>query len=70
MNMKLLAVVTPTLAMYHGCYTWKTFWEENFTLVNMTSCGRHSVRKHTEIKNGEYYFILDIYSKIDCTDKR
>ena len=30
MNMKLLAVVTPS-SMYHGCSTRKTFWEEKFT---------------------------------------
>ena len=30
MNMQILAVVTPP-SIYHGCSTWKTFWEENFT---------------------------------------
>ena len=30
MNMKLLTVVTPPY-IYHGCYTWKMFWEEKFT---------------------------------------
>ena len=29
-NMKLLAFVTPP-SIYHGCSTWKTFWEEHFT---------------------------------------
>ena len=28
--MKILAVVTPPY-IYHGCSTWKTFWEEKFT---------------------------------------
>ena len=27
MNMKILTVVTP-MSIYHGSYTWKTFWEE------------------------------------------
>ena len=49
MNMKLLEVVT-TPSIYHGCYTWKTFWEENFTLgeftpVNIQNCGRHNISK-------------------------
>ena len=50
MNMNLLAVVTPP-SMYHGCSTWKTFWEgmftgkENLTLgefiaMNIKHCGR------------------------------
>ena len=30
MNMKLLAVLTPPY-IYHGCSTWKAFWEGNFT---------------------------------------
>ena len=30
MNMKLLSVVTPP-SIYHGCSTWKMFWEEKFT---------------------------------------
>ena len=29
-NMKFLAVVTPP-AIYHGCFTRKTFWEEKFS---------------------------------------
>ena len=47
MNMKLLAVLTPP-SIYHGCSTWKTFWEEKFlgeeklfSAVNMkTVCSR------------------------------
>ena len=27
--MKVLVVVTPP-SIYHGCSTWKTFWEEKF----------------------------------------
>ena len=51
--MNLLGVVTPP-SIYHGCFTWKTLWEEKFTLgelipVNMKSFVRHEQR---EIKNG------------------
>ena len=50
MNMKLLEVVTPTF-IYHVCSTWKTLWEEKFTLgefsaVNMKNYGHHNVSKH------------------------
>ena len=62
--MNLLAVVTPP-STYHGCSTWKTFWEETFTLsefiaVNMKNCGCPNVRKHIEIKGSDKYVILDI----------
>ena len=60
--MKLLSVVTLP-SIYHGCSTWKTFWEENFILVNMNNCCCHSVRKHREIKNGRQYIALDISLK-------
>ena len=60
MNMNFLAVVTPPLAIYHGCYTRKMFWEEKFTPVKMTSCGRINIRKHRDIKNGDKYIILDV----------
>ena len=58
--MKFLVVVTP-LSIYHGCSTWKTFWEEKFTgkkqnlfeSVNMRNCGQLNVRKHKEIKGIE-----------------
>ena len=68
--MKFLSVVTPTPATYHGCYTRKKLWEENFTPVNMKSCGRRNVSKYRYIKNGEKYTTLDIYYKLDCMDKR
>ena len=68
--MKLLEFVTPSRTIYHGLYTQKMFWEEKFTLVNMTSFGRHNFRKHIGIKNGKQYIILDISSKIDCPYKR
>ena len=73
--MKILAVVTP-LSIYHGCSTWKTFWEENFTgkenlflAVNMKNCGRRNFRKHNEIKGSDKYVTLDISSKFDSLDK-
>ena len=73
MSMKLLAVVTP-LSIYHGCSTWKTFWEEKFTLgqfkpVNIKDCGCRNVRKHMEIKNGEKYITLGISLKFGSLDK-
>ena len=46
------------------------FWEEKFTPVNMTICGRHNASKYREIKNGEQYIILDIYSKLYYLEKR
>ena len=52
MNMKFLSVVTLP-SIYHGCSTWKTFWEEIFTGeeklffdVNMKHFDRLNVRKH------------------------
>ena len=74
-NMKLLAFVTPP-SIYHGCYTWKKFWEVKFTgkkdlflAVNMKNCGRCNVRKHKEIKCIDKYVTLNISSKFDCLDK-
>ena len=61
-DMELLAVVTP-LSIYNGCSTWKTFWEEKFTQVNMKNSGRCNVRKHRDIKNGDQYVVLDISLK-------
>ena len=61
-DMKLLAVVTP-LSIYNGCSTWKTFWEEKFTQVNMKNSGRCNGRKHRDIKNGDQYVVLDISLK-------
>ena len=73
MNMKLLEVVIPPF-IYHGCSTWKTFWEGKFTSgefkdVNMNNCGRCNVRKHREIKGGKKYVTLDISLKFDSMDK-
>ena len=67
MNMKLQEVVTP-LSVYHGFSTWKTFWEEKFTLgefiaVNMKSCGPRNIRKHREIKDSDNDVTLDILFK-------
>ena len=73
MNMNILAVVTP-LSIYHGCSTWKKFWEEKFTLgdltsVNMKNCGCCNVRKHIEIKNGKKHTTLDISLNFGSMDK-
>ena len=75
MNMKLLEVITPT-SIYHGCSTWKTFWEEELTgkedlflSMNMKNGGRIKIRKHKEIKGSEKYVTLDISSKFDSLDK-
>ena len=73
MNMKLLSVLT-LLYIYHGCSTWKTLWEENFTLseftaVNMKMCGCCNIRKHIEIKVSERYITLDISLKLGSLDK-
>ena len=66
MKMKLLVVVKPP-SIYHGCSTWKTFWEGKFTgketvflAVNMKNCGRCNVRKYKEIKGSDKYVTLDI----------
>ena len=66
--MNLIAVVTPP-SIYHGCFAWKTFWEENFTSMNMKHCGRRNVRKHRDIKNGEKYITLKIYLNFGSLDK-
>ena len=73
--MKFLVVVTPQ-SIYHGCSTPKTFWEEKFTgkkdlflSVNMKICGRHKVRKHKEIKDGDKIVTLDISAKFDSLNK-
>ena len=56
-NMNLLAVVTPP-SIYHGCFTWKTLWEEKFTLdeftaLNMKNYGRRNVSKHRQNKGSD-----------------
>ena len=66
-NMMLLAVLTPP-SIYHGYYTRKTVWEENFTLgefsaVNMKNCGHQNVSKHRDIKGGDKYVTFDISFK-------
>ena len=73
--MNLLEVVTPPY-IYHGCSTWKTFWEGNFTGkenlfldVNMKNCGCRNVSKHKEIKGSDNYVTLNISSKFDSQDK-
>ena len=68
----MLLVVVTTLSIYHGCSTWKTFWEEKFTgkkylflSVDMKNCGRRKVRKSKDIKGSDKYVTLDILSKFD-----
>ena len=68
MNTKLLEIVTPS-PIYHGCSTWKTFWEEYFTPVNMKNCGCRNVRKHREIKYGRKYITLDISLNFGSLEK-
>ena len=80
--MKFLVVVTPP-SIYHGCSTWKTFWEEKFTgkkqdvfeYVNMRNCGQRNVRKHREIRDSDDRVtlnmneILKISEELDNLDK-
>ena len=70
MNIKFLAIVTPPPDIYHGCSTRWSFWEYRFTPVNMTSCERHNVSKHMEIKNSKKYIIFYISSKLSFLEKR
>ena len=72
--MKLLPVVKLP-SIYHGCFTRKKFWEENFTgkkslflAVNMKNCGRRNVRKHKEINGSDKYVTLEISLKFDSLD--
>ena len=67
MNMNILAVLTPP-SIYHGCYTWKTSWEGNFTVgefsaVNMKTFGHSNVMKDREIKGSYKYVTLEIWLK-------
>ena len=73
--MKFLLVVTPP-SIYHGCSTWKTFWEEKFTVeqdlfesVNMKNCGCLKVRKHNEIKGSDKCVTLNIYEILNNSEK-
>ena len=73
--MKFLVVITPP-SIYHGCSTWKTFWEENFTgkqylfqSVNMKHFGHCKVRKHNEIKGSNKCVTLNISKKFDSLNK-
>ena len=68
--MKFLEVVTPPTAIYHGCYTLKTFWEEKFVPLNMRSCGRRNISKDREIINCEQYIILEISYKLNFQDQK
>ena len=72
--MKFLLVVTP-LSIYHGCSTWKTFWEEKFTgkkqdlfeSANMRNCGQSNARKHKEIKDSDERVTLNMYEILNIS---
>ena len=73
--MKFLVLVAPP-SNYHGCSTWKTFWEEKFTgkeylflFMNMKNYGCRKVSKHKEIKGSDKSVTLDISSKFDSINK-
>ena len=73
--MKFLVVVTPP-SIYHGCSTWKTFWEEKFTgkqdlflSMNMKNCGRLKVRKHKDIKGSDKCVTLNISDILNISEK-
>ena len=73
--MKFLVVVTPP-SIYHGCSTWKTFWEEKFTgkqdlfeSVIMKNCGRLKVIKHKEIKGSDKCVTFNIYKILNISEK-
>ena len=68
MILKLQELVTQH-SIYHGYSTWKTFWEVNFTLVNINNCGRRNSRKQRDIKNGEKYTTLEISLDRGSLDK-
>ena len=81
-TMKFLVVTPPSI--YHGCSTWKTFWEEKFIgkkqdlfePVNMRNFDKRNFRKHREIKDSDehvtyenMYEILKFSEKFDNLDK-
>ena len=61
-TMKFLAVVTPSY-IYRCWSTQKTLWEDNFTLVNMTSCGSCNVTKHRDIK------LIQLWFGVECAEQ-
>ena len=72
--MKFLLVVTPP-SIYHGCSTWKTFWEgkfigkqDLFQSVNMKNCGRRKVRNHKDIRGSDKCVTLNVSAKFDSED--
>ena len=69
--MNFLVVVTPP-SIYHGCSTWKTFWEgkctgkqDLFQSVNMKNYGCHKVRKHKKIKGSDKCVTFNISENFD-----
>ena len=65
-------LVVGLLSIYHGCSTWKTFWEEKFTgkkqdlfkPVNMRNCGKRNFRRHREIKDSDERVNLKAYGNM------
>ena len=73
--MKFLVVVTQ-LYIYHGCSTWKTLREENFTgqkylfhSVNIKNGGRRKISYHKEIKDSDKIVTLNVSIKFDSLNK-
>ena len=77
-NMNILAVVTPP-SIHCGGSTWKTFWEEKFTVeekltlgdfsaVNMKNYGRRNVKKHRKLNDSDKYTAWDLPLKFDNLD--
>ena len=74
-SMKFLVVLKPS-SIYHGCSTWKAFWEEKFTgkkilfqSVNMKNCGRCKVSKHKQINVSDKIVTLNVSEKFDSLNK-
>ena len=73
--MKLLEDITPP-SIYHGCSTWKTFWEEKFTgkedlflSMTKTNYGHQKVREHQDIKGRDNCVTLNTSEKFDSLNK-
>ena len=65
-------LVVGLLYIYHGCSTWKIFWEEKFTgkkqdffePVSMRNCGKRNFRKHRDIKDSDELVTLKAYKNM------
>ena len=80
MNMNIPSV-GKSPSIYHGCSTWRSFWEEkstgeeNFTLgdfsaVKKKNGGCRNVRKHIEIKGSDNYLTLDTDNVQDSYEEK